>query len=134
MLPQMMTEPSATGLPDAVHIVDRSCTAPMISVVMRHPTPRAILLLGRACAADHEIVNHVEQRLVTLTEIRDLDGPIVHLGVDVDRVFTFPRRIELLVPDALKISGLVTRTAAGDEKITSVLEMQRRQRRIIFQR
>ena len=35
MLPQMMTEPSATGLPDAVHIVDRSCTAPMISVVMR---------------------------------------------------------------------------------------------------
>jgi len=65
MLPQMLAEPRAAGRPDAVNVVDGRSAAPEVGVVMHHPAATTVLLLGGARAADRQIVNHVEQRLVT---------------------------------------------------------------------
>ena len=41
-----------------------------------------------------------------LGQIRRFSRPVVHLGVDVDRVLAFPGRLHLIVPDALEIRRL----------------------------
>ena len=107
--------------------------APEIGVVMHHPAAAAVLFLRRARAADDEVVDHIEQRLMALAQVAQLGGPIIHLAIDVHRPLAFPRRIQLLVPDALQIGRLRTRTAAGDQEITAILKMQRGQRRIAFE-
>ena len=65
-----------------------------------------------------------EQRLVQLGEVGRLGRPVVHLGVDVDRVVRAPRRPQLVVPDALQVRRLRARAAAGDQQVAAVLEQQ----------
>lgn len=50
----------------------------------------------------------------------------------IQRPFAFPRRIEFLVPDALKIGRLTSRAAARDQQVAAILEMQRGQCGIAF--
>ena len=74
-----------------------------------------------------QILQRVEQRLVTFRQVGHLGGPVVHLGVDVDRVFAFPRRLLRFVPQALQIGRLPARSAGGNHQIAAELEEQRRQ-------
>src|SRR6185369_9773434 len=86
--------------------IDGRRLSPEIGVVMTDPAARAVLNLRRARAILNQLRHHPKQRLVTLGEIRRLDGPVVHLRVDVDGVLAFPRRRHQVVPDALEIRGL----------------------------
>ena len=49
-------------------------------------------------------------------------GPVVHLGIDIDRVFAPPHGISILVPDPLKVKGLATGTASADHEISSEIK------------
>src|SRR5579875_450186 len=60
-------------------------------------------------------------------EVSALGKPVVHLRVDVDGVLRSPRRIDRLVPDALKIRGKRTRARAGDEQVSAELKVDRQQ-------
>ena len=42
---------------------------------------------------------------VKIGEVGAFGEPVVHLGIDVDRVLAAPGRIDRLVPDALQIGG-----------------------------
>ena len=56
--------------------------------------------------------------------LADLRRPVVHLGVDVDRVVRAPRRPHVLVPDALQVGGLRAGPARRDQQVAAVLEEQ----------
>ena len=43
--------------------------------------------------------------LASYQKKENFDFTIVHLGVDIDRIFTVPGRIELIVPDSLQPAG-----------------------------
>ena len=53
--------------------------------------------------------------------------PVVHLGVDVDRVLAFPRRVQQVVPDALQVRWLRARPRTGDQQVAAELVVQRGQ-------
>lgn len=50
-------------------------------------------------------VDQVEERLLGLGQVGNTGVPVVHLRVDVDGVLALPGRIEVVVPDALKVGG-----------------------------
>ena len=72
-----------------------------------------------------QLLDQVEQRLVALGEVRHLGGPVVHLGVDVDRVLAAPGGVHVVVPEALEVRGLGARPRAGDQQVAPVLEVGR---------
>ena len=122
-LPERDREPRAAGRPHPpLRTIDRRRRAPEIRVVMRHPAARAVHRARRAAAGDREILHQRRQRIHRLLEVRGERGPVVHLGVDVDRVLASPRRRQAVVPDALEVGGLRPWPRAGDQEIARVLE------------
>src|SRR3546814_3172403 len=83
-------------------MVDRSRRAPEVGVVMRDPAARTVHLLRRSRARDGQFLDHPRQRFDALGQVGGVDRPIVHLGIDVDRIFRAPGRLVALVPDALR--------------------------------
>src|SRR5690606_7876936 len=51
--------------------------------------------------------------------------------VDVDRVLAAPRRVGLGVPDPLQVRGLAARARGADQQVAAVLQVQRRERRVV---
>ena len=109
VLPEMGGQPGAAcreHTPSGT--IHRSGDTPQVGIMMSHPTTAAIHLLRGHSAGFAQIINHREQRLCGLAQITDIGNPVVHLGIDVNRIFRVPRRIHLVVPHALQISGLST--------------------------
>src|SRR5690606_31393693 len=98
----MLARPSATGDPRTPESsVYRAAHPPDVGVVMRHPTACAIHDAGCFFSCLRQFTNHLKERLMQLCEIRLLCRPVVHLGVNVNRVLTVPRRVHLIVPYTL---------------------------------
>ena len=96
--------------------------------MVRHPAVVDVveLLRGLLAVRDH-LVDHVEERLMALGEVRGLGGPVVHFRVDVDRVLALPRHVHLFAPDALEVGGLAAGAGAGDQQVAAELEIEGRQ-------
>src|SRR5438874_134795 len=97
----MMAQPRSARWPDTVNAIDGSRAPPEVGVVMHDPPPAAVLVFGGATAADHQVADHVEQRLMALAEVGQFRRPVIHLAVDIEGPLALPRRIEQFVPDAL---------------------------------
>ena len=124
-------QPGAAGWPQApLRPVDRRRRPPQIGVVMRDPAAGAVHLPGRSRPGDRQILDQRRHRIHRLLEVRGERRPVVHLGVDVDRVLAAPRRREAVVPDPLQVGRLRAGTRAGDEQVAGVVEVERRQGRI----
>ena len=89
---------------------------------MEDPAAGAVVLPGHLAALVRELADHAEERLGALGEVADLGRPVVHLGVDVGRVFRIPHGIHVLVPDPLEVGRLRSRTRGRDEKVAAELE------------
>ena len=111
--------------------IHRTCYAPDISVMMCHPATATIHFPSRLCSRYTQILDERIQRLRGVTEIRYLGRPVVHLRIDVDGIFTVPRCIFAVVPNALQVCRLSTRLGRGDEQITTVIIHQRYHRHIL---
>ena len=61
----------------------------------------------------------VKKRLVTFRQVTNLGGPVIHLGVDVNRVFAIPCRGHLFAPDALQICRQRAVTATAEQDISA---------------
>src|SRR3546814_9919270 len=70
------------------------CGAPQVGIVMGHPAARAIHASRGAFARDGKVAHHFHQGGHAFAERGRFGGPIVHLGVDVDRIFGAPGRSE----------------------------------------
>ena len=91
MVPEVQAEPRAASGPHAeVRAVDRRRSAPQIGVVMRHPTARAVHILGGPSARFGKLIHQHDERLDALSQVARLGRPIVHFGVDVDRCICYP--------------------------------------------
>ena len=111
--------------------IHRTCYAPDIGVMMCHPATAAIHFPSRLCSRYTQILNQRIQRLRSVAEIRYLGRPVVHLRIDVDGIFTVPRRIFTVVPNALQVCRLSTRLGRGNEQITTVIIHQCHHRHIL---
>ena len=125
VLPEMSGQPGTARREHAPSgTIHRSCDAPQVGIMMSHPTATAVHLLRSHRTGLTQIINHREQGLCSLTQITDIRNPIVHLGIDINRIFRIPRRIHLVIPDTLQISGLSTGLRGTDQQITAILEHQ----------
>ena len=131
-IPQMQAKPSAAGRPHPpVCAVDRCTRAPDIGVMMGHPSSGFIHILCGTAAGYGQILHHLNQRIHTFGQITGFRRPIVHFGIDVDRIFALPRGIQTVIPNPLKVGRLRTGTRAADQQIATKLIVERRQLRII---
>ena len=114
--------------------IHRTCYAPDIGVMVYHPTTTTIHFPSRLCSRYAQILNQRIQRFRGVTEIRYLGRPVVHLRIDVDGIFTVPRCIFAVVPNALQVCRLSTRLGRGDEQIATIVIHQRHHRHILAAR
>ena len=125
VFPEMLAEPGTADGPHAVlGRIDRSGPAPEIDVVVGHPAAAVVVDAGGLRAGDRDVPEHVEEGLVALGEVCHLGRPVVHLGVDVDRVLAAPGGRDRLIPDALEVGRLSAGAAAGDQEIAAELEAE----------
>jgi hypothetical protein len=91
---------------------------------MRDPASTAVhLLCGCLAVLGHEL-KVLEEWVVAFRQICDFCGPIVHLYIDVDRVFGAPYWHKMLVPDALQVRW-ETRERGRYQEISSVVKKKR---------
>src|SRR6187402_1677440 len=103
----MGAEPSPAGRPETpLRAIDRRGRAPEIGIMMRDPTARAVHFAGGARAGLGEVTHQRYKRLDTLGQVGGLSRPVIHLGIDVDRIFGSPRRRQAVVPEALEVGCL----------------------------
>ena len=125
MLPKVLAQPRPAGRPDAViGVVDRRRAAPEVKIVVQHPPPCAIVLARRFRTRHRDFPQGREERFMCLGEAGRFGRPVVHLGVDVDRVLAVPRRLVQVVPQALQVGRLATAATGSDQQVAAILEQQ----------
>ena len=70
---------------------------------------------GAALSMAAHAVDEIEERSSRLREVRHLGRPVVHLDVDVDVIVGAPRRLQLLVPEALEVGRHAARARRRDQ-------------------
>ena len=135
MLVQMRAEPGTAHLPvgprgRANTKPHRVGSPPDVDVVVRHPTGKIVGFFGRALSGPAQLRDQADQRLGAVAQVAALHRPVVHLDVDVRGPVTAPRRRHLVVPDALQVGRLRSRSRARNEHVAPILEVEREQRRI----
>ena len=109
VLPEMGCEPGTTrGEHAPGRTIDRSGDTPEVGVVVSHPTVTAVHLTSSELSRLTQVSDHVEERLLGLSQVAYKGRPVVHLGIDVDRVFRIPGGVQFVVPDTLQVGGLAT--------------------------
>jgi hypothetical protein len=130
VVPEMEREPGGAHGPDAsAEAVDGAGIAPDVGVVVGDGAAGFVVSLRGEVAGGLSVVEEIEERGVEVGEVGPVGEPVVHLGVDVDGVFGAPGRVDGLVPDALKVGGEGSGTAARDEHVTAKLEVDGRRAR-----
>src|ERR1700752_4016050 len=64
-------------------------------------------------------------------EIRAFGEPVVHLGINVDRVLRAPGWVDRLVPDALQICGERAGARTRDKNVATELEVDRQEMNVL---
>ena len=83
----------------------RRTVAPYIGVVMSNPAPCTIHFFGNGLTMRIHALDMLEERQMHFGKIADFGVPVIHLSVDVYRVFAVPYGSKAVVPYSLKISG-----------------------------
>ena len=104
--------------------IHRAGNTPEVGVVVRHPSVAAIHLTGCELSCLTQVSDHVEERLLGLCQVTYEGRPVVHLGIDVNRVFRIPGGIQFIIPDALEVGGLSAGLRGRDQQVTAVLHHQ----------
>ena len=106
------------SITSAIH---RSGNTPQVGVVVGHPSLCPIKHLGCFGTGGGKIIDKREQWFMTFREICHLSRPVVHLGIDIDGVFTVPRGIHTAIPHSLQVGCLSSWLRRGNKQITAIL-------------
>ena len=68
--------------------------------------------------------HQIKERQVAFGQVGDLGRPVIHLHVDVRVIIGMPRRIVVVVPEALQIRRQAAGTRTGNQQVTTVLKQQ----------
>jgi hypothetical protein len=78
--------------------------APQIGVVVNYPAARTVMSFSDFAPLSVSSSHHRVNGSVN-SGGGGLGRPVVHLRIDVDRIFAVPRWRGLIVPDALRLAG-----------------------------
>ena len=136
MFPEVGAQPRAAQEPIgppriALASPDRRSLAPDVRIVMRNPATGPIILTSGFVTIVRQVLDQPEKGLVTLGEVGQLRRPIVHLGINIERIVGTPGRGHRFIPDTLQGGGDTPGARTRDQQVASVVEKQRGQRRII---
>src|SRR5687767_4218424 len=103
----MLTHPSTCRTPHAPGgAINCTGSPPDISVMVCCPAPCTVHTCCRFFTCNRKFSCHLDKRFVQFAKSSFFCRPVIHLGIDVDCVFAIPWRIDLVIPDALKIGRL----------------------------
>jgi hypothetical protein len=127
--PEMLAQPGAAHLENAPYrtAANGSGLPPDIGVVMGGPAAHAIEVLRDMGAVHTEFLGEIDQGQMALGEIRRLDGPVIDLRVAIECPVRRPRRVDLMIPNALQIRWLRPRPRRGDQQVAAELIVYCRQ-------
>ena len=110
VLPQMLRQPCASIRPHTeISGIDGTRDAPDVGIMMSHPTLCPIEHTRCLGTSMCQVVDHREERFVTLAEISHLSRPVIHLSIDIYGVFAVPGSIHAAIPHSLKVCRLSAR-------------------------
>ena len=116
MLPQMLAKPGATNRPHPESCrVDGRRPSPEIDVVVSYPPAAAVVRSSCLGTRSRDVSKEVEQWLMAFGEITHFSRPVIHLRVNVDRVFAAPGWGNGVIPNPLEVGRLTAGAAAGDQ-------------------
>src|ERR1043165_9653664 len=98
---------------------------------MVNPAARAPLYCRRLSASYGDVLDHLHEWIGQLGKVCRFSKPIVHLGIDVDRVFAAPGRRHEVVPYTLQVGRLCSRTRTGDQQVAGELKIESDKLRIV---
>ena len=101
----------------------RASPAPEVRVVMGNEAARTVVHPRGLRPASRSSSSRSNSGSWHSREVADLGGPVVHLGVDVDRVLAAPGGVQVVVPEALEVRRLAARPRAGDQQVAAKLEV-----------
>lgn len=84
---------------------------PYIRIMMCHPTFSIIKNFSSLTACNCQVSHLSKRRFMCLTQIGHFSRPIIHLRIDINRIFTIPGSIWTMIPNTLKIGRLTHRVA-----------------------
>ncbi len=130
--PQMRGQPCTSVGPCAeIGEIDHPGRTPYVGVVMRYPSACAVVGACGFGTLHRQLVHEAEQRLMAFCKVGWFGRPVVHLCVDIDGVFAVPRGKPFAAPQALQVGRLGAGLRTAYEQIASVLEQERRERRVV---
>ena len=136
VFPQMGTQPRTTGIGRSPgRMFTGSGVIPYIGHHVEHP---AICLIAiestRTCFSRRDKALHQRcQRLIEFGKSGLLQGPVVHLDIDVRMVVPVPGSRYSICPESLQIGRQAAGTGTADEQIASVVIVQSSQcRRLLL--
>src|SRR5579875_799848 len=108
VLPKMPAEPGASHGPVRPHGVasplsNGSRLPPEIGVMVGRPSARSVVDASRLLSIFGKLTNERKERFGAFRKVAAFRRPVVHFGIDVQRVVGTPRRAQFVVPDALQV-------------------------------
>ena len=125
MLPQMHCHPCAAHLPECrsrIHIL-RTAVSIDIGIVMAHGSPAAIHSLRHIPSSFLYRMNQVKKRFMECGQITDFRRPVIHLQIDIRRIFALPTGTKLMIPNTLQVHGRRALSSGRYHHISSILEI-----------
>lgn len=126
MLPVVLHQPSAStkrAAPIGRCRLHKG-TTPQISGMGYECASAPKIILSGSFATFHQFVNIIKKRLIQLRKVGNIRQLIIHLKIDVQMIICIPGRLNKLVPDALQIGRVGTRTRRSNQQVTSILKQE----------
>src|SRR5690606_14301232 len=122
MLPKGLAYPSSATIPDSPEdSIYRARDSPDVGIVMGHPAFGTVHDASSFLTCFSQFRHHAQEWLMKLRQICLFSRPIVHLRIDVDGVFTVPRRRKASIPYSLEVGRLASGLGRGYQKVSSIL-------------
>ena len=121
----MLCQPSSSIWPHSeIGSIYRTTSTPQIRIVMSHPATCSVNSFSSFLAIYTQIAHHIKKRLVVFRQVCYFGRPVIHFRININRIFTIPRSIYAIAPQALQIGGLSTGLRRRNKQITTILKHQ----------
>ena len=136
VFPQMGAQPGTTGIGGSPGgVFTGSGIIPYVGHHVKHPAIRLITIEGtRTCLSRRDKALHQRcQRLIEFGKPGLLQGPVIHLDIDVRMIISVPGSRYSIRPESLQIGRQTAGTGTADKQIASVVIVQSSQcRRLLL--
>ena len=98
--------------------------APNGRIMMSHPSATMIHVLCSYTSRNRYFFCHLQKRLVTLRQISQFSGPIIHFSINITSISSIPWWYNPIIPYTLQIERLPLRPRSTNHQITPIMKEQ----------